>query len=84
MLAADPATGKVPSFLVGPTGCEITGIIATADGMSLFINIQHPGETASERTDPARPTGVSSWPDGTRPHSATVVIRKIDGGVVGT
>jgi uncharacterized protein len=84
MLAADPSTGEVRRFLVGPNGCEITGIIATADGRNLFINIQHPGETASERTDPAKPTGVSSWPDGGRPRSATIVIRKSDGGVIGT
>jgi hypothetical protein len=84
MLAADPVTGEVRRFLVGPNGCEITGIIATADGKNLFINIQHPGETASERTDAAKPTAVSSWPDGSRPRSATIVIRKSDGGVVGT
>jgi len=84
MLAADPSTGEVRRFLVGPNGCEITGIIATADGKNLFINIQHPGETASERTDPAKPTGVSQWPDGGRPRSATIVIRKSDGGVIGT
>jgi len=84
MLAADPATGEVRRFLVGPSGCEITGIIATPDGTSLFVNIQHPGETASERSDPTKPTGISSWPDGTRPRSATIVIRKLDGGVIGT
>ena len=84
MLAADPATGEVRRFLVGPNGCEITGIVSTPDGTSLFVNIQHPGETASERTDPSKPTGVSSWPDGTRPRSATIVIRKLDGGVIGT
>jgi secreted PhoX family phosphatase len=70
--------------MIHTNGCEITGIIATADGKNLFINIQHPGETASERRDPAKPTGVSQWPDGGRPRSATIVIRKSDGGVIGT
>jgi uncharacterized protein len=87
MLAADSVTGDVRRFLSGPNGCEITGVIATPDGRTLFVNIQHPGETASERSDPARPTAVSTWPDGAaagRPRSATIVIRKRDGGVIGS
>jgi hypothetical protein len=87
MLCADPATGETKRFLTGPAGCEITGIAFTPDQRFLFINVQHPGETASERSDPARPQAVSSWPDGPaggRPRSATVVIRRKDGGVVGT
>ncbi|MFY7907752.1 MAG: alkaline phosphatase PhoX, partial [Burkholderiaceae bacterium] len=35
----------------------------------------------------ANPTAFSTWPDGNpaiRPRSATVVIRRIDGGVIGT
>jgi secreted PhoX family phosphatase len=87
MLVADPATREVRRFLVGPNGCEVTGVTATPDGRSMFVNIQHPGETASERSDPARPTAVSAWPDGRtsgRPRSATIVITKHDGGVIGT
>ncbi|MGH7375643.1 MAG: alkaline phosphatase PhoX, partial [Candidatus Rokuibacteriota bacterium] len=87
MLAADPATREVRRFLTGPRGCEITGVAATADGRSLFVNIQHPGETASERSNPANPQAVSAWPDGPdggRPRSATVVIRRVDGGVIAT
>lgn len=87
MLCADPASGRVRRFLTGPKGCEITGITMTPDGTSMFINIQHPGETASERSDPAQPLAVSNWPDGEaagRPRSATIVIRKDDGGIVGT
>ena len=84
MLATDPTTGEVRRFLTGPGGCEITGVIGTPDGRTMFVNIQHPGETASERSDPARPTAVSSWPDGAgRPRSATIAIRKRDGGVIG-
>jgi uncharacterized protein len=50
----------------------------------MFVNIQHPGESPSERGDPADPSRFSSWPDGGRPRSATVVITKDDGGVIGT
>ncbi len=61
-------------------------MITTPDGRTMFVNVQHPGETASERSDPANPTAVSAWPDGFeggRPRSATVVIRRRDGGVIG-
>ena len=82
--------GKAPAatlrrFLVGPKECEITGIHTTPDGRSLFVNIQHPGENGG----PANIT--SNWPasqggtaaTGNRPRSATIVITKDDGGVVG-
>ena len=80
--------GKAPGltlrrFLVGPKECEITGIDSTPDGRTIFVNIQHPGETGSATT----PT--SAWPasqtggTGSRPRSATIVITKDDGGVVG-
>jgi secreted PhoX family phosphatase len=78
---------EIRRFLTGPSGCEVTGVIATPDGRTLFVNIQHPGESASERSDPKTPKAVSSWPDGAaggRPRSATIVIRKQDGGVIGT
>ena len=65
-------------------GCEITGITQTPDGTTMFVNIQHPGEAANERSDPDKPNAVSSWPDGGRPRSATIVIQKVDGGVIGS
>ena len=48
MLTADPATGEIRRFLTGPNGSEITGVVTTPDGKSMFINIQHPGETAKQ------------------------------------
>jgi len=72
MLAADPVSKQVKRFLAGPRGCEITGITSTPNGTTLFINIQHPS---------------ISWPaeDGiTRPRSATVIITKDDGDVIGS
>jgi secreted PhoX family phosphatase len=82
MLAVDPATGVFRRFLTGPRGCEITGFHTTADNRTAFVNIQHPGE--GWRTNPRE---VSNWPDFDpqgRPRSATVVIRRKDGGVIGT
>lgn len=90
MLVADVVNGETRRFLTGPRGCEITGITATPDQRTLFVNIQHPGETASERSDPAASTAVSNWPAGQfkeavggRPRSATIVITRDDGGIVG-
>jgi uncharacterized protein len=87
MLAADPATGEIRRFLTGPSGCEVTGVVTTPDGTTMFVDIQHPGETASERSDPANPKAVSAWPDGPaggRPRSATIAIRRRDGGPIGS
>jgi len=87
MLACDVRTGETRRFLSGPINCEITGATWTPDGRTMFINIQHPGETPSERSDPNNPARFSGWPDyqaGGRPRSATVAIRKVDGGVIGT
>ncbi len=87
MLAYDAATGQTKRFLTGPTNCEITGGTWTPDGKTLFINVQHPGETAGDRSDPAEPGKFSNWPDyarSGRPRSSTVVIRKTDGGLIGT
>lgn len=67
--------GKAPGtelrrFLVGPEGCELTGLAWTPDGKTMFANIQHP---------------EAHWPDGgeARPRSATLVITRNDGGVIG-
>ena len=84
MLACNPATGEIRRFLTGPTNCEVTGITFTPDGRTMFINIQHPGETPSEFSDPAHPMRYSRWPFGGRPRSATVVITREDGGVIGS
>jgi secreted PhoX family phosphatase len=87
MLAADPATGDIRRFLTGPKGCEVTGVMMTPDLCTMVVNIQHPGEPANERSDLGTPTGVSTWPDGAQggqPRSATIVIRKRDGGIIGS
>ena len=85
-----PAADKLRRFLVGPKDCEITGICETPDGKALFVNIQHPGEgtAAADVADPTKYT--SQWPSsagygaGKRPRSATIVITKNDGGLIGS
>ncbi len=85
-----PTATTLKRFYVGPYDCEVTGLCETPDGKTLFINIQHPGEGTSA-ANIADPTKYSSqWPGnegygaGRRPRSATVVITKNDGGMVGT
>ena len=82
MLAANPyvtdAEGRpeLRRFLTGVLGCEITGVITTPDQRTMFVNVQHPGEGSA----------TSTWPhdDGfDTPRSATVVITRDDGGVIG-
>ena len=85
MLACDLSSGEIRRFMTGPVNCEVTGAAFTPDGTTVFVNIQHPGETPLDRSDPAEPMRFSKWPDGAgRPRSATVVIRKKDGGVIGS
>ncbi|WVM92764.1 PhoX family phosphatase [Halopseudomonas pachastrellae] len=87
MLVADPTTGDLKRFLVGPIDQEITGITMTPDQRTLFINVQHPGEGTSGAQF-AGGSYSSTWPDNTPstrpPRSATVVVWKNDGGVVGS
>jgi secreted PhoX family phosphatase len=84
MLAADPKTGEVRRFLTGPWGQEVTGVITTPDQKTMFVNLQHPGAHASDEQFAAGDFG-SSFPDGngTVPRSATLVITRLDGGVIG-
>ena len=77
-------------FLVGPKGCEVTGITETPDGKTLFVNIQHPGETTPALGTTGAPFSFQSqWPGNQgygelgRPRSATIVITRTDGGVIG-
>jgi hypothetical protein len=107
MLCADPRSGEVRRFLVGPSGCEVTGVVMTPDSRTMFVNIQHPGELGGHPNAPRNPptgqqqvgtvwtdnqiardpTRFSRFPEGGasgRPRSCTVVIRKNDGGVIGS
>ena len=73
MYYLDQKTKRSTRFLVGPDGCEITGIAYTPDLTTFFINIQHPGGT---------------WPSNVQgntlpPRSSTIVVRRTDGKPVG-
>jgi uncharacterized protein len=82
-------------FLTAPLGAEVTGVAESPDGKVLFVNIQHPGENTSatnfglgvfESNWPGNAGGVTAYGPGgatARPRSATVVITKNDGGIIG-
>ncbi|MGO3008495.1 MAG: PhoX family protein [Psychrobacter celer] len=61
---------NIKRFFVGPEGCEVTGITMTPDFKTLFINIQHPGNT------------WGAVAGGSTPRSATVMITREDGDVI--
>ncbi len=85
---------RLRRFLVAPKGAEVTGLTETADGKTLFVNIQHPGEnTAKLGTNPTY-SFESQWPGNGggltaahgpsgRPRSATLMITRTDGGRIG-
>jgi secreted PhoX family phosphatase len=92
MLCANVATGETRRFLTGVPYCEVTGVVGTPDGRTMFVGIQHPGEDWSGSF-----TANSAWPDNgangpttfsgstpAKPRSSVLVITKDDGGVVGT
>ncbi|HNG36833.1 MAG TPA: PhoX family phosphatase, partial [Nitrosomonas sp.] len=92
MMCANPQTGETRRFLTSPPNCEVTGVVTTPDGRSMFVGIQHPGEDWKINF-----TDNSSWPDNgyngpttftgavvSKPRSSVIVITKDDGGVIGT
>jgi secreted PhoX family phosphatase len=74
---------------VAPKGAEVTGVTETADGKTLFVNIQHPGEKTPALGQAAQFNLESAWPglrgygQPGRPRSATIVIEREDGGMIG-
>jgi secreted PhoX family phosphatase len=75
MYHVDQTTRVSTRFLVGPNGCEITGLAYTPDLKTFFINIQHPnGQWPSNQAgnNPALPA-----------RSSTIVVRRSDGKPVG-
>ena len=64
MLVGDPESGEIRRFLVGPKGCEVTGLTWTADRQVMFVGIQHPNQRFPEggRATP-RSAIVAVWRD---------------------
>ncbi|MFJ7144779.1 PhoX family protein [Pseudomonas protegens] len=75
MLCADPDSGEIRRFMVGPVGCEVTGIAFAPDQKTLFVGIQHPGETGGSTFPEYLPNG--------KPRSSVMAITREDGGIIG-
>ncbi|OAB51739.1 PhoX family protein [Pseudomonas thivervalensis] len=75
MLCADPDSGEIRRFMVGPVGCEVTGISFAPDQKALFVGIQHPGENGGSTFPEHLPNG--------KPRSSVMVITREDDGVIG-
>ncbi len=74
MLYADPDTGEINRFLVGPKECEVTGLCWSRDRRTMFVGLQHPGEKGGSRF----PGG-----GGTAPRSTVIAVTRDDGGEIG-
>ena len=76
MLMANPKTGELKRFMVGPKECEVTGITWSVDKRTMFVGIQHPGEKNPD---------TCHFPDGgeSMPRSSVIAITRKDGGYIG-
>jgi secreted PhoX family phosphatase len=76
----------VKRFLTAPVGAEVCGPLISPDQRSFFCAIQHPGMSAVGKGDyRGQPDGpFSTFPDGGWPRDAIIVVRRLDGGIVGT
>jgi len=80
LLVADINTGAVSRLFTGVPECEITGLTVVPGRRTMFINIQHPGDgDPAESNFPTPGAGGSDIP-----RDATIVLRRKDGGVIGS
>ena len=81
LLVADPVTREFKRLFTGVKGCEVTGVTTTPDRKTMFVNLQHPGDGSA---------AVSNFPEffvgasGPVPRDCTIVIKRINGGVIGS
>jgi secreted PhoX family phosphatase len=81
LLVADPVSREFKRLFTGVKGSEVTGVTTTPDRKTMFVNLQHPGDGSA---------AVSNFPEffvgasGPVPRDCTIVIKRINGGVIGS
>jgi uncharacterized protein len=81
LLVADPVTREFKRLFTGVKGCEVTGVTTTPDRKTMFVNLQHPGDgSAANSNFPEFFVGAS----GPVPRDCTIVIKRINGGIIGS
>ncbi len=81
---AGPERGHLKAFLTVPLGAECSGPLIARDARSVFVSVQHPGET----TGSTRDAPSSTWPDRRQerpfPRPSVAVAFREDGGRIGS
>lgn len=72
--------GKLQQFLSVPAAAECCGPWIGADGTSVFIAVQHPGE--ADGASPAHPVSVFPYDDYRQPRPAVVEVKRKAGGPI--
>ncbi|MDP9407812.1 MAG: PhoX family phosphatase, partial [Actinomycetota bacterium] len=81
---AGPERGHLKQLLTVPVGAECSGPLIARDARSVFISVQHPGETTGSTFE----NPSSTWPDRRPvdpfPRPSVIVSYRRDGGRVGS
>ena len=73
---------ELKRMMVGPGRCEVTGIVLAPDARTLFVNIQHPGQSSSAvAPSHSFPASGNGGPQQLA-RSTTLAIRREDGGPI--
>jgi secreted PhoX family phosphatase len=73
-------------FFRCPTGAELCGPCFTPDLESLFVAVQHPGESEDEKVPATAENPTTRWPDfkdGMPPRPSIIAITRKGGGKIG-
>jgi secreted PhoX family phosphatase len=76
---AGPERGHLKQFLTVPFGAETCGPAMSADGRTVFVAVQHPGEISGFTME----NPASTWPDGDFAKPSVACSWRLDGRYVG-